>query len=86
MIRNILISTAALLALAGAANAATVKVSLSGKTEATVKADIDKAVEAVCRDVAVVEYAACVRETYQDAMAQVARVKAKAVRTASLTF
>lgn len=83
MIRSILISTAALLAVAGAANAATVKVSLSGKTEATVKAEIAKAVEVVCTDVAVNEYASCIRETYQNAMGQVAR--AKAVRTASLT-
>ncbi len=83
MIRNIRISTAALVAIAGAANAATIKVSLTGKTEAAVKAEIAKAVEAVCTDVAVNEYSACVRETYQDAMYQVAKVKA--VRTASLT-
>ena len=83
MIRTILITTA-LLAAAGAANAATIKVSLTGKTEATVRAEISKAVEAVCRDTPVAEYSACVQETYHDAMAQVARVKA--MRTASLTF
>jgi hypothetical protein len=49
-----------------------------------VKAEIAKAVEHVCRDAAAVEYPDCVRETYHDAMAQVAR--AKAIRTASLTF
>ena len=83
MIRTILIATT-LLAAAGAANAASVKVSVAGKTEATVKAEISKAAETVCHDVAVSEYSACLQETYQDAMAQVAR--AKAVRTASLTF
>ena len=83
MIRTILL-TATILAAAGAANAATMKVSVSGKTEATVRAEISKAVEAVCRDTPVAEYSACVRETYQDAMAQVSRIKA--MRTASLTF
>ena len=84
MIRNILISTAALLAVAGVANAATIKVSLAGKTEATVKAELAKAAETVCTDAPVMEYTACVRETYQDAMAQAAKLKA--LRTASLGF
>lgn len=83
MIRTILASTL-LLAAAGAAHAETVKVSVAGKTEAAVKVEISKASESVCRDAPVIEYSACVRETYQDAMAQVARIKA--VRTASLTF
>jgi len=91
MIRTFLISTAALLALAGAANAApaelgpvTIKVSVAGKTEAAAKAEIAKASETACYDVAVAEYTACVHETYRDAMAQLARLKA--MRTASLTF
>jgi hypothetical protein len=85
MIRTILISTALLAAVgAGAAQAETVKVSLSGKTESTVKVEIAKASDTVCRQAPVGEYFSCVRETYQDAMAQVARVKA--LRTASLTF
>lgn len=83
MIRTLLISTALLVA-AGAANAETIKVSLSGKTESAVKAEIGKASDTVCRNAPVGEYFACVRETYQDAMAQVARLKA--LRTASLTF
>lgn len=83
MIRTLLIS-AALAAAAGAANAQTVTISLAGKTEATVKAEVSKAAELVCRDSAAVEYVDCVRETTFDAMAQVAR--AKALRTASLTF
>ena len=91
MIRNILISTAAVLALAGAANAApaepgpvSIKVSLNGKTESMVKAEIAKAAETACADVAINEYDACVRETYQNAMAKV--TKLKALRTASLAF
>jgi len=91
MIRTLLITTA-LLAVAGAANAEalfakpaqaeTIKVSVGGKTESTVKAEIAKASDLVCRDVSAVEYGACVSETYQDAMAQLARIKA--MRTASL--
>jgi hypothetical protein len=83
MIRTLLISTA-ILATAGAANAETIKVSLAGKTEAAVKVEISKASETVCRYAPVMEYAPCVHETYQDAMAQVARLKA--LRTASLTY
>jgi hypothetical protein len=83
MIRTILISTA-LLALAGAAQADTIKVSLAGKTETAAKVEIAKATETVCRYAPVMEYNACVQETYQDAMAQLARIKA--LRTASLTF
>jgi hypothetical protein len=82
MIRTIVITT--LLAAAGAAHAESIKVSLAGKTEAGVKVEVAKASTLVCRDVAATEYAACVRETYQDAMAKVARLKA--MRTASLTF
>ena len=83
MIRTLLISTA-LLAAAGAANAETIKVSVAGKTEAAVKVEIAKASETVCRYAPVMEYSPCVHETYQDAMAQVARIKA--MRTASLTY
>jgi hypothetical protein len=83
MIRTILISTA-LLAVAGAAHAESVKVSLAGKTEAAVKIEISKASETVCRYAPVMEYSPCVQETYQDAMTKVARLKA--LRTASLTF
>jgi hypothetical protein len=84
MIRTLLIATAILGAAAGAANAETIKISLAGKTEAVVKAEVSKASEHVCRDSAVAEYVDCVRETYFDAMAQVARYKA--IRTASMTF
>jgi hypothetical protein len=93
MIRNILISTAALLAGPAApdANAAgfeptpvSITVSLAGKTEATVKAEIAKASETACAGVAFEEHSACVHETYQNALAKLARVKA--MRTASLAF
>jgi hypothetical protein len=83
MIRTLLI-TAAFAAAAGAANAETIKIPVAGKTEASLKAEISKAAEHVCRDAAAVEYVDCLRETYFDAMAQVARIKA--IRTASLTF
>jgi hypothetical protein len=83
MIRTLLIS-AVLAAAAGGANAETIKITLAGKTEAVVKAEISKASQHVCRDSSVAEYVDCVRETYFDAMAQVARYKA--IRTASLTF
>jgi hypothetical protein len=83
MIRTLLIATA-IAAAAGAANAETIKISLAGKTEATVRTEIAKASEHVCRDSAVAEYVDCVRETTFDAMAQMARIKA--IRTASLTF
>lgn len=84
MIRTVLISTAALFAIAGAADAGTVKVSLSGKTEAMVKVEIAKASEAACSDVPAIDYAPCVQAAYQDAMAKVAKLKAQ--RIASLTF
>ena len=93
MIRTLLISTALLAAAGGAqaspllsspAQAETLRVSVAGKTEATVKAEISKASSTVCRDAPVGEYFACVQETYQDAMAQMARMKS--LRTASLNF
>lgn len=83
MIRTIILTTA-LFAAAGVADAATIKVSIAGKTEAAVKVELAKAAETVCADAPALEYAACVHETYQDAMAQVAKVKA--MRTAALTF
>ena len=74
----------ALFAVAGVANAATITISLAGKTEATVKAEIFKAAVAACSDAPAIEYSACVQESVQDALNQVA--KAKAMRTANLTF
>jgi hypothetical protein len=84
MIRNILISATLLAAFAGAANAGEMKVSLHGKTEAAVRAELFDAAQTVCKDADVAEYSACVHETYQVALITVA--KAKATKLASLTF
>lgn len=84
MIRTILISTAALLAFSGVANAASVKISLAGKTEAAVKAEILKAAVSACSDAQALEYFVCVHDATRDAFKQVERLKA--MRTASLTF
>ena len=84
MIRTILLSAALLAATVSAANAGEVKVSLSGKTEAAIKAEITNAAKAACSDVSVMDYSPCVLETFQQAMAEVAKVKA--VKMASLTF
>jgi hypothetical protein len=83
MIRTILIS-AALLAAAGAANAEQLKVSLSGKTESTIRTELFQASQKVCKDAPVSEYFACVDETYQAAMTDAARLKA--MKLANLTF
>jgi hypothetical protein len=84
MIRTILLSSAILIASVSAANAVEVRVALTGKTEAAIKAEIAEAAKTACRDVSVLDYAPCVQETYQQAMASVA--KAKATKLASLTF
>ena len=84
MIRTVLIATAALFAVANVADAATIKISLAGKTEAAVKAEILKAAVTACADAQALEYSDCIHDSVQDALKQVA--KAKALRTASLTF
>jgi hypothetical protein len=81
MIRTVVLS-ALLIAAAGAADAATVKVSLAGKTDATVKVELVKAARTVCADAPVMEYFACVQETYQKAVADMAKVRG--VRNAGL--
>ncbi len=83
MIRTILISALAL-AAAGAAQAQTLKVSLQGKTEATVRTEVLEASKQACSDVSVSDYAVCVQETYQNTIVQVSR--AKAAKLASVTF
>jgi hypothetical protein len=84
MIRTIILCSTILAAVAGAANAGEVKVSLTGKTESSVKAELFEAAKAACRDVAVSEYSACVTETYADAAAKVAKIKA--MKLAALTL
>ena len=83
MIRTILIS-AAFLAAAGAATAEPMKVSLSGKTESTIRAELFNAAQKVCKDAPVSEYFYCVDETYQAALSDAAKIKA--TKLASLTF
>jgi len=93
MIRTILIATAAFaLAAAGSASATEiVKVSLHGKTEAAIKAELADAAKAVCRGApayidhnAYADYDACVEESYANALANFE--KAKAAKLASLVF
>lgn len=81
MIRTVVLSTL-LFAAAGAADAATIKVSLAGKTDAAAKVELAKAAKAVCVDAPVMEYFACVQETYQKAVADMAKVRG--VRNAGL--
>lgn len=83
MIRTILFS-ATILAFAGAATAGEVKVSLTGKTEAAIKVELAQAAKLACSDVSIMDYAPCVDEAYHEALATVA--KAKAIKTASMTF
>jgi hypothetical protein len=84
MIRTILIS-AAFLAAAGAANAEQMmKVSLSGKTESTIRAELFQAAQKVCTDAPVSEYFYCVDESYQAALSDAAKIKA--TKLASLNF
>ena len=84
MIRTILLSALALAAAAGAAQAETLKVSLQGKTEAAVRAEVLQAAKQACGQASASDYAVCVHETYQNAMVDVSR--AKAARLAGATF
>lgn len=77
MIRT-LIALTAFAALAGAANAAEMKVSLVGKDDSTIRSDIDKAAKLVCQDTGILDYAPCVAETFQNALTQIS--KSKSVR------
>lgn len=83
MIRTVLIS-AALLAVAGIAQAGEARVSLSGKTEAQIRTEVTQAAKLACQDVSVTDYSPCVVETMQNAMKDVARMKA--TKLASATF
>ncbi|HTI67197.1 MAG TPA: hypothetical protein VL460_06580 [Caulobacteraceae bacterium] len=73
-----LLSALTLISLAAAttpASAESVRVSLAGKDPATIRADIEKAAEAACREVVFISsldsYVTCVRASVADAMAQV---------------
>jgi hypothetical protein len=72
MLRNILI-LGSVLAIAGAAQAEPVKVSLQGKSEAAIRADLRKASEQVCQEAATPmdtthDYNECVFDTYSTAI------------------
>jgi hypothetical protein len=86
MIRTVLI-TAALLA-AGAANAAEVHVSITGKTVSTLRTELAQAAKTACKDVVSAEYDACVQDAYTRAMDRLEELKAAklAAMKASMTF
>ena len=84
MIRTVIICSTLLAAVAGAANAGEIKVSVAGKTEAVLKGELFEAAKAACHEVSVDEYSACVAETYSHAMGQVAKIKA--TKLAALTL
>jgi hypothetical protein len=77
MIRSILVSCA-FLAVAGVAQAAETTVNIAGKSDAAIRAELSQATKLVCSDVSAVDYAPCLQETYQNALDQVAKVRAKA--------
>jgi hypothetical protein len=74
MIRT-LIAISAFAAVCGAAQATELKVSLVGKTDATIRNDISEAAKRACMDVDVMDYAPCVSEAYHNAMVQVIKVR-----------
>jgi hypothetical protein len=74
MIRTLL-ALSAFAALAGAANAAEIKVSLIGKTDPAIRAELSQAAKAACQDVDVTDYAPCVSEAYHNAIVQVIKVR-----------
>ena len=87
MIRSILISTAVLaLAAAGSASAAdAIKVSVNGKTEAAIKAELATAAKTVCsNELRVDAYEACVQYSYEQALGHFEKLKA--AKLATLTF
>jgi len=84
MIRTVILCSTLLIAAAGVANAAEVKVSLAGKSEASVKHELFEAAKSACGDVAVADFSACVTEAYSDAVGKVAKIKATKLAALSL--
>jgi hypothetical protein len=76
MIRT-LIALTAFAAIAGAANAAQIKVSILGKDDVTIRTELGQAAKLVCQDVSPSDYAPCISETYQQAMNDAAKIKAR---------
>ena len=86
MIRTILISTAALFAVAGSASAAeALKVTVTGKTEAVIKSELANAAKTVCsKTIGYLDYESCVQLSYQQALDHFEKLKA--AKLATLTF
>jgi hypothetical protein len=90
MIQKILI-LGSVLAMAGVAQAAPVNVSLQGKSEAAVRADLLKASKQVCKEASDQftsdsEYQDCVSDTYSDAIMKLRHaLTANASATATAT-
>jgi hypothetical protein len=78
MIRTLIAITAFAAAVTGVANAAEVRVSLVGKTDAVLRAELSQAAKAACVDVDVTDYAPCVSEAYHKAILQLIKVRAPA--------
>jgi hypothetical protein len=76
MIRTLTALTA-FAAIAGAANAAEIKVSLLGKDDVTIRTELAQAAKLACDDVAPSDYAPCITETYHQAMDDAAKIKAR---------
>jgi len=84
MIKTILISTLSLAFVTGAHAAEALRVSLSGKTEAAIKAELQAAARTVCARRPGTDYDACVLDSYN--LAVVRFEKLKAAKVASLVF
>ncbi len=87
MIQKILI-LGSVLAMAGVAQAAPVNVSLQGKSEAAVRADLLKAAKQVCKETSdpfttESEYQDCVSDTYSDAIQKLRQALTTTASTSS---
>lgn len=84
MIRTFAISIFSLALVGGAQAAEVIKVSLNGKTEAAIKAELQAAAREVCGARAAIDYDACVQSSYSDALNQLGKLKA--AKLASVVF
>ena len=82
MIRTLLIAAAALAAAGSASAADMIKVSVNGKTEPAIRAELASAAKAVCSKVTGYEdNVACVQAAYDKALERFERLKAAKVAT-----
>lgn len=83
MMRMIVLSAAAALALAAPAHAGSIRVPVAGKSTAQIQADVTKAAKSVCfretrsETLALDAYKRCVRSTTATAMDQLAAAKSE---------